>query len=116
MATSEETAVNVADAKRRFSDLLGRVAYGRETILITRRGRPMARLVPVEPRTAVVEKRRKPKSQQLQEIVHEKHAMLERAPHAAVPSERVRSEAARPNAVSQVELTAGRRALHGAGL
>ncbi len=48
MSTSEETAVNVADAKRRFSDLLGRVAYGRETIVITRRGRPMAKLVPVE--------------------------------------------------------------------
>ncbi len=48
MAISEETAVNVADAKRRFSDLLGRVAYGRETILITRRGRPMAKLVPVD--------------------------------------------------------------------
>lgn len=39
-------AVNVAEAKRRLSDLLGRVAYGGETVLITRRGRPMARLVP----------------------------------------------------------------------
>ena len=39
-------SVNVADAKKRFSDLLGRVAYGRETVVITRRGRPMARLVP----------------------------------------------------------------------
>jgi prevent-host-death family protein len=38
--------VNVAEAKRRLSDLLGRVAYGGETVLITRRGRPMARLVP----------------------------------------------------------------------
>lgn len=41
------TAVNVAEAKRRFSDLLGRVAYAGETVLITRRGRAMARLVPV---------------------------------------------------------------------
>jgi prevent-host-death family protein len=40
--------VSVADAKREFSDLLGRVAYGRETIVITRRGRPMAKLVPIE--------------------------------------------------------------------
>ncbi len=39
-------SVNVAEAKRRFSDLLGRVAYGGESIVITRRGRPMARLVP----------------------------------------------------------------------
>jgi prevent-host-death family protein len=41
-------AVSVADAKREFSDLLGRVAYGGETVLITRRGKPMAKLVPVE--------------------------------------------------------------------
>ena len=41
------TAVNVAEAKKRFSDLLGRVAYGGETIVITRRGRPMAKLIPV---------------------------------------------------------------------
>jgi len=39
-------SVNVAEAKQRLSDLLGRVAYGRETVLITRRVRPMARLVP----------------------------------------------------------------------
>lgn len=45
-----EERLNVAAAKRCFSDLLGRVAYGGETILITRRGRPMARLVPVGPR------------------------------------------------------------------
>jgi prevent-host-death family protein len=46
-ATAE--SVNVAEAKRRLSDLLGRVAYGGESVLITRRGRPMARLVPPEP-------------------------------------------------------------------
>jgi prevent-host-death family protein len=39
-------SVNVAEAKKRFSDLLGRVAYGGETVVITRRGRPMAKLVP----------------------------------------------------------------------
>jgi prevent-host-death family protein len=46
------TAINVADAKRHFADLLGRVAYGGETIIITRRGKPMARLVPVDSDTA----------------------------------------------------------------
>ncbi len=46
MKTGAIEEVNVADAKRRLSDLLGRVAYGGETVLITRRGRPMARLVP----------------------------------------------------------------------
>ena len=39
--------VNVAEAKRHFSELLGRVAYGKETITITRRGKPMAKLIPV---------------------------------------------------------------------
>jgi len=38
--------VNVAMAKNHLSELLGRVAYGGETVLITRRGRPMAKLVP----------------------------------------------------------------------
>jgi len=38
--------VNVVEAKRSLSELLGRVAYGRETITIMKRGRPMACLVP----------------------------------------------------------------------
>jgi prevent-host-death family protein len=46
------TTINVADAKRHFADLLGRVAYGGETIIITRHGKPMARLVPVDADTA----------------------------------------------------------------
>jgi prevent-host-death family protein len=45
---STMTSLNVADAKKQFSDLLGRVAYGGETILITRRGKPMAKLVPAD--------------------------------------------------------------------
>jgi prevent-host-death family protein len=49
---SKTTTINVADAKRHFADLLGRVAYGGETITITRRGKPMARLVPVNTDTA----------------------------------------------------------------
>jgi len=43
--------VNVAQAKRSFSELIGRVAYGQETITILKRGRPVARLVPVNEQT-----------------------------------------------------------------
>lgn len=43
-----EESVNVAEAKKHFSELLGRVAYRKMHILITKRGRPMARLVPAE--------------------------------------------------------------------
>ncbi len=42
------TSLNVAEAKKHFSELLARVAFGGETVLITRRGKPMARLVPAE--------------------------------------------------------------------
>ncbi|MBW1800494.1 MAG: type II toxin-antitoxin system prevent-host-death family antitoxin [Deltaproteobacteria bacterium] len=44
---NEET-VNVAEAKKHLSELLGQVAYGKKQILITKRGKPMARLVPAE--------------------------------------------------------------------
>lgn len=39
-------SLNVAEAKKRFSDLLRTVADDGETVLITQGGRPMARLVP----------------------------------------------------------------------
>jgi|CXWL01.1.fsa_nt_gi prevent-host-death family protein len=42
------TIRNVAETKRQLSALLGRVAASGETVLITRRGKPMAKLVPVE--------------------------------------------------------------------
>ena len=38
-------SLNVADAKRRFSELLDRVAAG-ERFVVTRRGKPTAALVP----------------------------------------------------------------------
>ncbi len=37
---------SVAEAKKHFSELLGRVAYGGEHILISKRGKPLAMLVP----------------------------------------------------------------------
>ena len=46
--TDKKASVSVAEAKRGFSDLLGRVAYGGESIVITRHGRPMAKLVPAD--------------------------------------------------------------------
>jgi prevent-host-death family protein len=39
------TKLNIEEASQRFSDLLGRVQDG-ETVLITQRGRPVAKLVP----------------------------------------------------------------------
>ena len=47
-----ETQISVAQAKLHFADLLGRVAYGKEHVTITRRGKPMAVLVPPETATS----------------------------------------------------------------
>ena len=44
----DEETVNVAEAKKHLSEILGRVAYGKRKILITKRGKPMARLVPAQ--------------------------------------------------------------------
>ena len=46
MVRAREEKINVAEARKRLSMLLERVAFGRESILIMRRGRPMARLIP----------------------------------------------------------------------
>jgi len=37
---------NVVDAKKHFSEILSRVAYGGERIVISKRGKPLALLVP----------------------------------------------------------------------
>ena len=47
VAMNEQT-ISVAEAKKHFSELISKVAYGKEQILITKRGKPMARLVPVK--------------------------------------------------------------------
>jgi prevent-host-death family protein len=42
------TAVTVADARHDLADILNRVAYGKERLVITRHGRELAAIVPVE--------------------------------------------------------------------
>ncbi len=40
--------LNVAEAKKKFSELLARVAFNGERFVITRRGKPMAALIGLE--------------------------------------------------------------------
>jgi len=42
------TEVSAARARIMLSELLGRVAYARAEFVITRKGKPVARLVPIE--------------------------------------------------------------------
>jgi len=44
--TVTRKTVSVAEAKKHLSELLGRVDYGGEQIVIAKRGKPLARLVP----------------------------------------------------------------------
>lgn len=37
---------NIAEAKKHFSEIINRVAYGKEKIVIKKRGKPLATLVP----------------------------------------------------------------------
>jgi prevent-host-death family protein len=40
--------VSVSEAKREFSDLCNRAGYGRETIILTKRGKALAAIVSVQ--------------------------------------------------------------------
>jgi prevent-host-death family protein len=40
--------INVADAREQFADLMGRVAYGGERIIVQRRGKPMMAWISLE--------------------------------------------------------------------
>ena len=40
--------VSVSEAREGFADLVNRVAYGNERVLVTRRGRPIAAVIPME--------------------------------------------------------------------
>jgi prevent-host-death family protein len=44
-----ERQVSTSELKARCSELVRGVAARRETVIVTRRGRPVAKLVPVEP-------------------------------------------------------------------
>lgn len=47
MSRSKNT-ISVSEARRTFSDLLGRAQYAHETFRITRKGKPVAAIVPLD--------------------------------------------------------------------
>jgi prevent-host-death family protein len=46
--TSTDAAVTTAAARKNFSDLINRVAYGKDRVVLTRRNKPLAAVVPIE--------------------------------------------------------------------
>lgn len=45
---SDNPAVTTAAARKNFSDLINRVAYGRDRVILTRRKKALAAVVPIE--------------------------------------------------------------------
>jgi prevent-host-death family protein len=48
--------VSVAEARQHLAEILGKVAYGGEAFVITKKGRPMAQLMPVPQATSLNKK------------------------------------------------------------
>ena len=42
------TTISTADARKHFSDIVNKVAYGHDTVILTRRGESIAALVSME--------------------------------------------------------------------
>ena len=40
--------ISTGEARRQFSDILNRAAYGKERVVLTRRGKPLVAVVPIE--------------------------------------------------------------------
>ena len=46
--SGEVRTISAAQARARFSEVVNRIAFGRERVVLTRRGRPFAAVVPIE--------------------------------------------------------------------
>ncbi|HYZ71443.1 MAG TPA: type II toxin-antitoxin system Phd/YefM family antitoxin [Chthoniobacterales bacterium] len=44
-----DKVISVAEARQNLSDVLGQVAFRHQSFIVTKKGKPVARIVPVEP-------------------------------------------------------------------
>jgi len=42
------TSVSIAEAREKFSEVVNRAAFGRERVVLTRRGKALAAIIPIE--------------------------------------------------------------------
>lgn len=42
------TTISTADARKHFADIVNKVAYGHNSVILTRRGEKIAALIPIE--------------------------------------------------------------------
>jgi prevent-host-death family protein len=58
------TSINTADAKEQFSELINRVSHHNERIILTRRGKEIAAIIPLEDLLVLMESQHKNDLQQ----------------------------------------------------
>lgn len=74
--------IGAREARRRFSELVGRVHYGGETVILESSGKPMAAVVPLEVYNRLVAER-----QARFRILDEIHAQVPRFPEKEVEAD-----------------------------
>lgn len=88
--------VSVAEAKRRFSDLVNQVVYHKKRFVIARRGKPMVGLIPAAELHGLPQKAAAPKGfltlvglwedfVNLEEVIQDIYHQREREPSRPVP-------------------------------
>lgn len=87
---SDMTTVTTKDARDQLSELVNRAAYGKERIVLTRRGKGVAALIPLEDLVALEQMMRKLEDQADLEAAEKALAEAERK--GTIPWEKVKEE------------------------
>jgi prevent-host-death family protein len=83
---SENPAVTTAAARKNFSELINRVAYGKDRVVLTRRNRPLVAVVPIEDIELIEE------IEDREDLKAARAAMRDIRRHGAVPWSRIKKE------------------------
>ena len=78
--------INATEARDNLADVLNRVAYGKDRVLITRRGKDLVALVPIED-LALIER-----LEDEIDVREAKKALADARKHGAIPWEQARKE------------------------
>ncbi len=82
------TEISTVDAREQFSEIVNKAAYGKERMIVTRRGKALAALIPIEDLRILEEMEDRKDVEDAKKILAEAKAKKEKP----VPYEKVRKE------------------------
>lgn len=82
------TEISTVDARDQFSEIVNKVAYGKERMIVTRRGKALAAIIPIEDLRILEEMEDRKDVEDANKILAETKAKKKRP----VPYEKVRKE------------------------